>query len=149
MAVVREATPPALGGGVPAGNGAATCPHSGVCGGCSYRDIPYQEQLCVKGEQLRGFLDEAGVGEGVFADGTGDDDAVRADDPGGADDGDAVRADSDALPRTSYTGVAPAPRTSAYRNRMDYSFGDEVKDGAMTLGLHKRGSYMSVIDTDG
>jgi 23S rRNA (uracil-5-)-methyltransferase RumA len=32
---------------------------------------------------------------------------------------------------------------------MDYSFGDEVKDGAMTLGLHKRGSYMSVIDTDG
>jgi 23S rRNA (uracil-5-)-methyltransferase RumA len=31
---------------------------------------------------------------------------------------------------------------------MDYSFGDEVKDGPMTLGLHKRGSYMSVIDTD-
>jgi 23S rRNA (uracil-5-)-methyltransferase RumA len=45
--------------------------------------------------------------------------------------------------------IAPAPRTSAYRNRMDYSFGDEVKDGPMTLGLHRRGSYMSVIDTDG
>jgi 23S rRNA (uracil-5-)-methyltransferase RumA len=44
--------------------------------------------------------------------------------------------------------VTPAPRTFAYRNRMDYSFGDEVKNGPMTLGLHRRGSYMSVLNTD-
>jgi 23S rRNA (uracil-5-)-methyltransferase RumA len=49
----------------------------------------------------------------------------------------------------AYCGIAPAPRAFAYRNRMDYSFGDEVKGGPMTLGLHKKGSYMSVIDTGG
>jgi 23S rRNA (uracil-5-)-methyltransferase RumA len=90
---------------------------------------------------VRGFLDEAGVSIGVFADGS-DTDCV---------DGATVDAEvSDrAKPGIPYPGVSPAPRTSAYRNRMDYSFGDEVKDGAMTLGLHKSGSYMSVIDTDG
>jgi 23S rRNA (uracil-5-)-methyltransferase RumA len=31
---------------------------------------------------------------------------------------------------------------------MEYSFGDEVKDGPMTLGLHRKKSYMSVIETD-
>jgi len=45
----------------------------------------------------------------------------------------------------------PARATSklyGYRNKMEYSFGDEVKGGPMTLGLHKQGSYMSVINTD-
>ena len=32
---------------------------------------------------------------------------------------------------------------------MEYTFGDEVKGGPMTLGLHKPGSYMAVINTDG
>ncbi|MDR3365096.1 MAG: 23S rRNA (uracil(1939)-C(5))-methyltransferase RlmD [Clostridiales Family XIII bacterium] len=44
----------------------------------------------------------------------------------------------------------PVRRTSApvgYRGKMEYSFGDEIKDGPMTLGLHKQGSYMSVINT--
>ncbi|MFQ8841544.1 MAG: hypothetical protein ACLR8P_12125 [Clostridium fessum] len=29
-----------------------------------------------------------------------------------------------------------------YRNKMEFSFGDEVKDGPMSLGMHKRGSFM-------
>jgi tRNA/tmRNA/rRNA uracil-C5-methylase (TrmA/RlmC/RlmD family) len=32
---------------------------------------------------------------------------------------------------------------------MEYSFGDDVKGGPLTLGMHRRGSYMSVIDTVG
>ncbi|MDR3305898.1 MAG: class I SAM-dependent RNA methyltransferase [Clostridiales Family XIII bacterium] len=46
----------------------------------------------------------------------------------------------------------PARATSGihgYRNKMEYSFGDEVKDGPTTLGLHRRKSYMAVINTDG
>ncbi|MDR1953525.1 MAG: 23S rRNA (uracil(1939)-C(5))-methyltransferase RlmD [Clostridiales Family XIII bacterium] len=49
----------------------------------------------------------------------------------------------------SYTGAHPSPHTRAYRNKMEYSFGDEVKDGPMTLGLHRKKSYMSVLNTDG
>ncbi|MDR3071889.1 MAG: 23S rRNA (uracil(1939)-C(5))-methyltransferase RlmD [Clostridiales Family XIII bacterium] len=48
-----------------------------------------------------------------------------------------------------YTGSKPSPHIYAYRNKMEYSFGDEVKEGPMTLGLHRKKSYMSVIETDG
>jgi 23S rRNA (uracil-5-)-methyltransferase RumA len=48
--------------------------------------------------------------------------------------------------------VQPIRQTSAlyaYRNKMEYSFGDDVKGGPLTLGMHRRSSYMSVIDTVG
>jgi len=48
-----------------------------------------------------------------------------------------------------YRPVRETSKHFAYRNKMEYSFGDEVKGGPMTLGLHKQGSYMSVIDTAG
>ena len=48
-----------------------------------------------------------------------------------------------------YAGMSPSPRTDAYRNKMEYTFGDTVKDGPMTLGLHRKRSYMSVINVDG
>lgn len=47
-----------------------------------------------------------------------------------------------------YEGMEPAPSTMAYRNKMEYTFGDLVKDGEMTLGMHKRRSFMSVLNTD-
>lgn len=48
-----------------------------------------------------------------------------------------------------YQGVVPPPLTEGYRNKMEYSFGDEVKDGPMNLGLHRKKSYLSVINTPG
>lgn len=36
----------------------------------------------------------------------------------------------------------------AYRNKMEYTFGDLVKDGEMTLGMHKKGQFMSIITVD-
>ncbi len=48
----------------------------------------------------------------------------------------------------NYLGIVPSPREYAYRNKMEYTFGDEVKDGEMTLGMHKRGRFMSVFTTD-
>ena len=38
-----------------------------------------------------------------------------------------------------------SPREWEYRNKMEFSFGDEVKDGPLTLGLHKRGSFYDIV----
>lgn len=38
-----------------------------------------------------------------------------------------------------------SPRQWEYRNKMEFSFGDEVKDGPLTLGLHKRGSFYDIV----
>ena len=47
-----------------------------------------------------------------------------------------------------YEGIIGSPLIFAYRNKMEYSFGDEKKDGPLTLGLHKKRSYYDVIDCD-
>lgn len=36
----------------------------------------------------------------------------------------------------------------AYRNKMEYTFGDQVKGGKMTLGMHQKGKFMSIITVD-
>src|SRR5699024_9382733 len=33
--------------------------------------------------------------------------------------------------------------------KMEYTFGDEVKDGPLILGLHERGKFYSIVDSDG
>lgn len=38
-----------------------------------------------------------------------------------------------------------SPKEWEYRNKMEFSFGDEIKDGPLTLGLHKRGSFYDII----
>ena len=91
------------------------CPHAGICGGCAYSDIPYEEQLQIKYDAAYGYLKENHI---IF-----NDDDIRS-----------IRKTSEVF---------------GYRNKMEYSFGDEVKDGPMTLGMHKSGSYMSVINTIG
>ena len=47
----------------------------------------------------------------------------------------------------SYTfeGVQESPKEFAYRNKMEFSFGDEYKDGPLSLGLHKKGSTYDVL----
>lgn len=44
-------------------------------------------------------------------------------------------------------GIAPSPIQNGYRNKMEYSFGDEYKDGPLALGLHKRGSMYDIVNT--
>lgn len=44
--------------------------------------------------------------------------------------------------------IQAAPSISAYRNKMEYTFGNLVKDGELTLGMHKKGHYMSIITVD-
>lgn len=89
------------------------CPHYGVCGGCAYQTIPYEEQLKIKSEQVRQLLTPV-LGEDF-----------------------------------PFEGIERSPRQSEYRNKMEFSFGDFVKDGPMTLGMHKRGSFYDIVTVDG
>lgn len=47
-----------------------------------------------------------------------------------------------------FEGVIRSPKQFGYRNKMEYSFGDEIKDGPLTLGMHKRGSFYDVVTVD-
>lgn len=38
-----------------------------------------------------------------------------------------------------------SPAVWEYRNKMEFSFGDETKGGELTLGLHKRGSFYDIV----
>ncbi len=43
--------------------------------------------------------------------------------------------------------IVPSPLVEGYRNKMEFSFGDEVKNGPLTLGLHKRGAFHDIVPT--
>lgn len=93
------------------------CPKFGVCGGCNYQTLPYEEQLKMKKNQVLKLIDE-------------------------------VYRPARENERYIYDGILPAPEITGYRNKMEFSFGDEVKDGPLTLGLHKKGSFHDIIDAD-
>lgn len=47
-----------------------------------------------------------------------------------------------------FEGIIGSPLEEEYRNKMEFSFGDEHKNGPMALGMHKRGSFYDVVTTD-
>lgn len=87
------------------------CPHFGVCGGCTYLSLPYEEQLKIKEMQVKKLLDAALAGQGDYR----------------------------------FEGIKKSPVCFGYRNKMEFSFGDEVKDGPLSLGMHKRGSFYDIV----
>ena len=88
----------------------SVCPHFGQCGGCTYQNLPYEEQLAMKESQIKKMMDEAVNGKYVWE------------------------------------GVKPSLVKQAYRNKMEFSFGDEYKDGPIALGMHKRGSFHDIVN---
>lgn len=48
-----------------------------------------------------------------------------------------------------FEGIKESPRQFGYRNKMEFSFGDMVKDGPLTLGMHKRGSFHDIVTVAG
>lgn len=44
-----------------------------------------------------------------------------------------------------WEGIKGSPKAYEYRNKMEFSFGDEEKDGPLSLGMHKRGSFYDVV----
>lgn len=47
-----------------------------------------------------------------------------------------------------FLGIRQSPRQSAYRNKMEFSFGDEFKDGPLALGMHRRGSFYDLVTVE-
>jgi tRNA/tmRNA/rRNA uracil-C5-methylase (TrmA/RlmC/RlmD family) len=47
-----------------------------------------------------------------------------------------------------FLGIESSPSIKYYRNKMEYTFGDETKGGPLTLGLHKKGRAMDIITVD-
>lgn len=87
------------------------CPHFGICGGCTYLSLPYEEQLKIKEAQVKKLLDSVLYKQGDY----------------------------------QFEGIKASPVCFGYRNKMEFSFGDEVKDGPLSLGMHKRGSFYDVV----
>ncbi|MBQ9518313.1 MAG: 23S rRNA (uracil(1939)-C(5))-methyltransferase RlmD, partial [Firmicutes bacterium] len=57
----------------------------------------------------------------------------------------------DLLDKAGLTGfeflpVKPSPITESYRNKMEFSFGDNGAEGLLSLGMRKRESYYEVVD---
>lgn len=88
------------------------CPHFAVCGGCTYQNLPYEEQIRLKSNQLRELLNDAIKEPYLFEE------------------------------------VKESPCREMYRNKMEFSFGDEEKDGPLALGMHKRGSFYDIVTVD-
>ncbi len=92
------------------------CPHFADCGGCTYQNLSYEEQLHLKETQVKELLDGA----------------IR-----------------DFGYEYVFEGIKESPNHYDYRNKMEFSFGDEVKDGPLALGMHKRGSFYDIVTVDG
>lgn len=89
------------------------CVHYGVCGGCTFQSLPYEEQLSMKEQQVKDLIDAVITEENK---------------------------DYEFLP------IKASPRSKAYRNKMEFSFGDEYKDGPLALGMHRRGSFYDIVN---
>ena len=45
-----------------------------------------------------------------------------------------------------YQGITASPEVYGYRNKMEFSFGDEFLGGPLALGLHKRGTMYDIVN---
>lgn len=47
-----------------------------------------------------------------------------------------------------YLGIEGSPEQWEYRNKMEFTFGDEVKGGPLTLGMHIKGKSFGIVNVD-
>ena len=69
-----------------------------ACGGCMYQTMEYEAQLNMKAEQVKNLLDKVIVNAG--------------------------QVDEDGSPDYMFEGIKGSPMEFAYRNKMEFSFGD-------------------------
>ncbi len=55
---------------------------------------------------------------------------------------------TEACPELPFEGIKASPLVEAYRNKMEFTFGDACKDGDMCLGMHARGSFYDIVTVD-
>ncbi len=49
----------------------------------------------------------------------------------------------------TWEGIKTSPVRFAYRNKMEFSFGDEIMGGPLCLGMHKKGSIYDIVTVSG
>lgn len=84
------------------------CPHFGICGGCTYQNLSYEQQLDLKKRQVERLISNANLDVKVEK-------------------------------------IYGSPIQTGYRNKMEFTFGDEVKDGPLALGMHKKNSFYDIV----
>ncbi len=47
-----------------------------------------------------------------------------------------------------FEGIRPSPRQFGYRSKMEFTFGDEVQGGPLTLGMHRRGAFYDIVSVE-
>ena len=85
------------------------CPHFGICGGCTYQSLSYENELKLKEKQIQSLFEQEGLD-------------------------------------VNFLGIEGSPVVNGYRNKMEYTFGDEEKDGPLALGLHRKGRFYEVVN---
>lgn len=48
-----------------------------------------------------------------------------------------------------FEGIVSSPETYGYRNKMEFTFGDEFKGGPLTLGMHQKGRSFEMLTVEG
>ena len=86
------------------------CPHFGICGGCFYQTVSYENQLKIKEGMVRDLLKDY-VNDDIWEE------------------------------------IKGSPKVHGFRNKMEFSFGDEYKGGPLALGMHRRGSFYDIVNT--
>ncbi len=120
------------------------------CGGCMYQTMSYEEQLAMKSAQVRALIEPVLVEAGQVrlsekAAQMRSLDVAAQISTAEIMDGEAGTVGAALVPDYRYDGIKGSPREFAYRNKMEFSFGDEYKDGPLVLGLHKKGSTYDVL----
>ena len=52
---------------------------------------------------------------------------------------------NDFIGEAEFGAIRKSPKEKEYRNKMEFSFGDLYKDGPLSLGMHKRGSFYDIV----
>ncbi|MEY8236879.1 23S rRNA (uracil(1939)-C(5))-methyltransferase RlmD [Lachnospiraceae bacterium 66-29] len=99
------------------------CHHFGICGGCTFLNLDYKRQLLLKEQQVRELLEPVCLSY-----------QEQSDRRNFAD---------------IFEGIKGSPQQFAYRNKMEFSFGDSYKEGPLSLGMHKRGSFHDIVTVTG
>lgn len=97
----------------------SACVHADVCGGCTYQSLPYEKQLALKEQQVRELLSPV------------------------------INFAEEKPAAYEFLPIKPSPRQQEYRNKMEFSFGDEIKDGPLALGMHKSNSFYDIVSVTG
>ena len=118
------------------------CVHRDYCGGCTYNGEAYSETLKQKENEVRNvFKEKAGLillnrdEENKKASYTNDPNELS---------------DEARIFDGQYEGIKGCQYKwqFQYRNKMEYTFGDFVKDGDLELGMHKKGNFLSIVTVD-